>query len=251
MTRMSGVALLAVAAGLVALGRAEAKSVTSRGTGELPLLATYPLSVAEPSDLTINETGTTLWTVTNHPARVYQLDSEGKTVKTLDFVGEDLEGIAYDRSDHTLWVAEENRREIIHLDLDGGVLSRHALDLVGEKNCGIEGLCLDGQGRMFALNEKRPGLFIELGGDKSIMARRELMFAKDYSGMAADRKHDGFWIVSDKSQELILWSPRAGVLKEYRLPFAKAEGVAVDHAAKRIYIVSDSEQKLYVYRLRD
>jgi uncharacterized protein YjiK len=38
-------------------------------------------------------------------------------------------------------------------------------------------------------------------------------------------------------------------MKQYHLPFPKAEGIAVDETAKRIYIVSDSEKKLYVFRL--
>ena len=33
------------------------------------------------------------------------------------------------------------------------------------------------------------------------------------------------------------------------LPFEKAEGVAVDAAAGRVYIVSESEDRLYVYSI--
>lgn len=236
--------------GLVTLGAAYSKPLHPPGAIGLDLIATYPLTVAEPSDLAIDESGTRLWTVGGTPDRVYQLDLHGKTVKTLSFVGADLEGVAYDRSDHTLWVAEENRRELVHLDLDGGVLSRHPLDLVGEKNSGIEGICLDDKGHLFALNEKRPGMFLELDSGHAISARRDVRFAKDYSGVAFDVKSGGFWIVSDQSQGLYLWSRKAGVVQRHPLPFRKAEGVAVDQATDRIYIVSDSENALYVYGLR-
>ena len=74
-------------------------------------------------------------------------------------------------------------------------------------------------------------------------------FALDYSGLTWDPKRSSFWIVSDQSRALYLWSPKSGVLEEYGLPFPKAEGIAVDEAAKRIYIVSDSENRLYVFRL--
>lgn len=232
------------------LGLARSRPLPPPEAAGLRLIETFPLGVAEPSDLAIDESGTVLWTVGGSPDRVYQLDLRGKIVKTLSYVGSDLEGIAYDRSDRTLWVAEENRREIIHLDLDGGVLSRHQLDLSGEKNSGIEGLCLDDKGHMFALNEKRPGLLLELDAGHSISARRDVRFAKDYSGIAFDPKSGDFWIVSDQSQELYLWSRQTGVALRHPLPFPKAEGVAVNDAGDRIYIVSDSENKLYVYELR-
>ena len=246
---MGRMAALAVAAASIGLGTVHAKPQAPPRSAALHLIATYPLSVAEPSDLAIDESGTRLWTVGNTPPRVYQLGLDGQVVKTLNFVGEDLEGVAYDRNDRTLWVAEENRRELIHLDMNGDVLSRHRLDLAGEKNSGLEGICLDDKGQLFAVTEKRPGLFLELGAGRSISARRNVDFAEDYSGIAYDRKQGCFWIVSDKSQALYLWSRHAGVVQRYALPYEKAEGVAVDDAAKRIYIVSDSENKLYVYRL--
>jgi len=220
----------------------------SQGMAAAPrLIATHALTINEPSDLTIDETGQILWVVTNKPERVYQLDLSGAVVKTLDYVGQDLEAIAYDRSDRTLWVAEENRREIVHLDLDGKVLSRHPLGLTGEKNSGLEGLCLDDKRRMFALNEKRPGLFLELKADRTLATQLELSFAKDYSALTYSPAHGCFWIVSDQSQSLYLWSPKKGVTERYDLPCTKAEGVAVDEAKNRLYIVSDSENKLYVY----
>lgn len=213
------------------------------------LVATYPLTLNELSDLTIDETGSILWVVTNKPDRVYQLDVAGKVTKTLAYTGEDLEGIAYDRSDRTLWIAEENRREIVHLDLEGNVLSRHRLGLVGEKNSGLEGLCLDDKQHLFALNEKRPGLFLELAADLSIAKRVELSFAKDYSAITYSREHGCFWVVSDQSQALYLWNPKQGVLEQHALTVPKPEGVAVDEARKRLYIVSDSEPALYVYEI--
>jgi uncharacterized protein YjiK len=251
MRRIGRVVVPVLALALLMLGRSESKPVARPEIQPLSLrlLSTHALSFAEPSDLTINESGTVLWTVTNHPARVYQLDLNGNVVQTLHYAGADLEAIAYDRSDKTLWVVEERRREIIHLDLRGDVLSKTPLDLAGEPNSGPEGICLDEKHRMFLLNEKRPGLFVELNADLSIAAKQGLDFAKDYSGLAYDRKKACFWIVSDQSKKLYLWSKKKGVLGEYSLPFRKAEGVAVDEAANRIYIVSDSENKLYVYEM--
>jgi uncharacterized protein YjiK len=231
---------------LIACGCAQA---APPALGAPRLIETHPLTISEPSDLAIDETGKILWTVTNKPAKVYQLDLAGNVVKTLKYVGRDLEGIAYDPADHTLWVTEERTREIVHLNLEGEVLKTYALDLVGKPNSGPEGICLDDRGRMFLLNEKEPGLFIELNRDLSIATKNPLGFAIDYSGLTYGRKAGGFWIVSDQSQKLFFWTKAKGVVSECALPFPKPEGVAVDEAAKRIYIVSDSENKLYVYRM--
>ncbi len=242
-------ATLAVA--LLVLGVFGCKSSQSTApppNAPLPLVASYALGLSEPSDLAIDETGTILWTVTNNPDSVYQLDLTGKRVKTLKYAGQDLEGITYDRSDQTLWVAEENRREVVHLDLDGNVLSRKQLSLTGEVNSGLEGICLDDAGRMFLLNEKNPGLFIQLDPALSIAAKDTLYFAGDYSGLSYQPGSASFWIVSDQSQRLYRWSKTLGVLKEYGLPYSKAEGVAFDPATNLVYIVSDLENKLYVYQ---
>ena len=215
----------------------------------LTLLSTDSLSIAEPSDLTINPKGTALWTVTNNPARVYKLDLHGRVTKRLNYHGVDLEGIAYDVSDSTLWVAEEVQRAIVHLDLDGNVLSRTLIDLPGEPNHGPEGLCLNAAHQMFVLNEQNPGMFVELNPDLTILRREILSFAQDYSGLAARPFADQYWIVSDLDQKLILWNKQSGVIGEQSLPYPKAEGVACNEAAHLIYIISDSEQKLYTYRV--
>lgn len=218
------------------------------GLKALHLEATHPLTITEPSDLAIDETGRTLWTVTNKPARVYQLDLDGNVTKTLSYVGRDLEGIAYDPASRTLWVTEERTRELVHLSLDGEILGRTTLDLPGKPNHGPEGITLDDRGRMFLVNEKDPGLFVELNKDHAVSARRPLEFANDYSGITYDRKKACFWIVSDQSQALFLWSKSKGVIGQFPLGFPKAEGVAVDETARAVYVVSDSENKLYVYR---
>jgi uncharacterized protein YjiK len=213
----------------------------------LQLLAVYPLSIIEPSGLAIDDSATCLWTVTNNPEKVYQLDLSGNVIRTLSYSGRDLEGIAYDSSDSTLWVAEEDRREIVHLDLTGAVLSRHRLDLTGEPNSGLEGICFDDQGRMFVLNEKLPGLLVALNPDYSIETSQTLTFAEDYSDVCFSRLSGCFWIVSDQSQRLYHFDRANGVRGRYVLPFHKGEGVAFDAAANRVYVVSDSENKLYVY----
>lgn len=220
-----------------------------QGDSRLILLSSYPLDVHEPSGLALDAARSSLWTVGNHPQRIYRLSLEGQVREILGFEGDDLEGIACDPSDATLWVVEEKRREVVHLDANGEVAARRQLDLAGEPNSGLEGISLDSNGTLYVLNEKNPGLFITLNDDLSIKNRRQLGFAEDFSALDYHRGRDSFWILSDQSQALFLWNPREGVTATYPLPFDKAEGVAVDEVDDLIYVVSESEDRLYVYAI--
>jgi len=212
----------------------------------MPLLETHIMTIQEPSDVAIDDTGTILWTVTKQPQRVYQLDLTGNVIKELSYHGTDLEGVAYDPRDKTLWILEEESREVIHLDLTGAELGRSATLLTGQHNHGLEGICLSDSGVIFVVNEKSPGLFMRLKSDLTENYRLGLGFARDFSGIAYDIPRQSFWITSDESQRLYRWTPNQ-VIEQYSLPFAKPEGVAYDPAHHRIYVVSDATNGLYVF----
>ena len=74
-----------------------------------------------------------------------------------------------------------------------------------------------------------------------------LNFAQDYSGICYNYADSNYIIVSDESQQLIVWNPDANVIQSFSLDIQKAEGVVYNAINNRIYIVSDSEQKLYIY----
>jgi len=238
-----------VAASLMAgCGGGASSSVAPQPLPQLPLVESHLLTIPEPSDVTIDDSGTRLWMVGNHPEMVYQLDLKGNLVKTLSYVGQDLEGVAFDRRDSTLWVTEENLRRVVHLDLNGTVLSKRNLGFTGETNSGLEGICLNDSSRMFVLNEKHPGIFIGLDSTLTVALMDTITFAKDFSGMTYNPQKGCFWIVSDQSERLILWNPPNTVIAEYQLPFPKPEGVAFDPVSDLVYVVSDSTNTLYVYR---
>ena len=115
MRQMRKPAFRALVTSVFVLGCGASKPVEPKPSETLRLIATHPLDFGEPSDLAINRAGTILWTVTNHPEKVYQLDLAGNRVRTLNYEGHDLEGVVYDPSDSTLWVAEENRREVVRM----------------------------------------------------------------------------------------------------------------------------------------
>lgn len=239
--------LVLYACGLLACGKSGTGD-NERRDGPLTLVEEYDVDISEPSGLTIDAAGKRLWTVGDNE-RVYELDLRGQILKVLDYRGRDPEGISYDASDSTLWLVEERRREIVHIDLDGKLLFSRRLELEGEANNGLEGICRDGDGVLFVLNEKSPGLFIRLKQDRSIDSSEMLEFADDYSGLFCAGQRGVFWIVSDQSEMLYRWDRNSGALKRYELPFSSAEGIAIDAATERIYIVSDRASKLFVFVL--
>lgn len=99
------------------------------------------------------------------------------------------------------------------------------------------------------LNEKNPGLFIELAADLSIKAEHQLDFAQDYSGLAHDSLQDRFWILSHEDSMLYLWDRDEGGVSFYKVPYAKVEGVAINQSSSRLYIVSETGRTLYAYAL--
>jgi uncharacterized protein YjiK len=240
--------ILALCIGVfVACGKDGAGSA-QRADSRLTLVEEYAVDIKEPSGLTIDAAGKRLWTVGDNE-RVYELDLQGRIRKVLDYRGRDPEGISYDPSDTTLWLVEERRREVVHIDLDGTLLLSRSLDLEGEANNGLEGICRDEAGVLYVLNEKEPGLFMRLGSDLSIESSEILEFADDYSGLFCAGQRGVFWVLSDQSEMLYRWDRNSGVLNRYELPFPSAEGLAIDAAAGRIYIVSDRAAKLFVFEL--
>jgi len=81
----------------------------------------------------------------------------------------------------------------------------------------------------------------------------------DFSGLSYDSQRDTLWIASDKGQCLFHYDwKRDQVLQRLDLLLndgsksrrvRKAEGVAVDPQRGRVYVVSDRDAELYVFKL--
>lgn len=211
------------------------------------LIGIYSLEVPEPSGLTLNTDGTALYTVSDPPDnRVYRLNLDGKVVETLSYVGNDLEGICFDARDGTLWLVEESLYEIVHLDTSGVELGRYAIDFSGSSGSGFEGITLVDD-RFFVLNEAQPGTLLEIDSLFQVVETNTLSFAIDYSGICMNDSTGELMIVSHESQGLYISDNSGEVLRSANLDIDQAEGVDYNAGSNRLYIVSDSEEKLYVY----
>ena len=217
---------------------------------QLQHLQTYKLSFGEPSGIAYNEKENIFWIVSGSDQRVYKTDSTGVILKTLLYEGDDLEGIALDSSTTSLWIVEERKRELLQLDLDGNVLQKVSIPLPGKVNSGLEGTVQNEKGTIFLLNEKAPGKFVELNSNLTIKSQREIYFADDFSDMVYSQKEKCFFILSDESSAMYKWTAEKGVIQKFTLPLRKFEGVAINAAADKFFLVNDETKELWIYSLK-
>jgi len=227
---------------------------------ELELIESYPLEISDPSGLTLDISGDFLWTVSDDPGgHIYKLSFTGEILGVLaGYEGDDLEGITMNPNDSTLWVAEEKLRQIIQLTTEGEVLQ--VVDVPVESNNlndGLEGIAWNPENdHVFILNEKNPRKFIELNNDFEIVRYEAIDFGAPYdmadlAGLFYLQENDEFWIVSDESEKIVVTDSNLNPLRAYQLPYDKFEGIAVDLANNRLYLVNDQKNEFFVFQLPD
>ena len=71
----------------------------------LAILAEYPLSINSPSGLSLTYDKKSLWTVSDRPGgSIYNIDFEGRLIKSLKYSGTDMEGVASSDDDGSVFV---------------------------------------------------------------------------------------------------------------------------------------------------
>ena len=213
----------------------------------LELIASYNINVKEPSGLTIDKSGTVLYTVSDNTGKIYKLSTDGILLKIYDFQGDDLEGVSVYKNNKLL-LAEERMKQVVEYNLTTLSSIRHSIDYENnEANSGIEGLTYkENDGTTFILNEKNQGKLIRLRADFSVIAEYNLNFASDYSGVFYDSTTNNLWILSDQNKTLNKCTLMGALIEKYSVNINQPEGIAISD--DKIFIVSDAESKLYVYR---
>jgi uncharacterized protein YjiK len=217
--------------------------------GKLTLISSHQLTVSEPSDLSLSDVQGEFFTVSDETGKIYRISSEGVTLETLNYTGDDLEGITYHEG--YLYAAEEEFRQIVKLDMDGYEKSRKTIDIsVRTVNKGLEGLTCDSNSNRFFAVTEQPGLLIEIDSELNKISETDLTFAEDYSGIFFDSRSDSLWILSDESHTVTKCDFRGSPQKSYSIDeIEQPEGIAIDFSLGRIYFVCDKSSRLYVYRM--
>ena len=242
----------------------------------------------EPSGLTLNADGSALYTVSDDTKAIFKLDLKGRLcVSESFFIGvDDLEGIAISADGSSLFLVQEEANAILLVDLESRrEVSRRPLEGMNNyhsirhyfpdipDNKGLEGITVNARNNhVFVVKEGRPGLLIEVSADLQTILNTRVLSADngfvhasvkakklDFSGLSYDSIRDTIWITSDQGQCLFhydwnsdqvlqaidLKTGNGGKFKRIR----KSEGVAIDPVHKRMYVVSEQDQMLYVYEI--
>jgi uncharacterized protein YjiK len=218
-----------------------------------PEVLTYnlsePIPIPEPSglDLSFDENG--FWVVSDQNSKVYLIDSWGKEIKSFEVKGEDLEGITV-VNDSLLAIVLERTREVVILDTSGNEMNRATLNLEGELNSGLEGITYNPEKKIFyVLNEKNPRLLITLNENLNELKRDTIKFAKDFSGIFFDDNDNSLWILSDESQRIFKTNLSGIPIEEFKIKVVQPEGITLNKARTKLFIVSDVTGNLYVFDL--
>jgi len=218
---------------------------------KMEFIESFLLDIAEPSGLSWALNHKDFIVVDDRTNQAYIIDKKGKQLSQFPYVGDDTEGVTIDELNSSIWIAEEAESKLKELDANGVELNSYKIEINrGSKKKGLEGLTYDSKKQIFyILNEGEPGLLIKWQVNSGIISQKQLQFAQDYSGIFFDNAEQSLWIVSDQSQKLFYCDENAVVKQSFDLDYGKAEGIVVDLPNKRIYIVSDSERRLYIYKI--
>ena len=213
------------------------------------LLKTIKLEVPEPSGLTFSTDLKTLWTVSDENSTAYNLNTDGKILKSFKLNGFDLEGITA-LNDSVLVVIFERTREVAIVDTSGREIKRYKLDIPGNDNKGIEGIAFDpASEHFFIIKEKNPCLLFEYDFDFNLLKKDTLTFSSDVSGLYYDKANNFLWILSDENSSVNIIDMQREVQQKIYFNLSQPEGITYNPDEKLLYVISDSEEEMYIFQI--
>jgi len=225
------------------------KEKEEKPVDKITLLGSYDIPVPEPSGLTLASDQNGFWTVSDEDCTLYKLNEYGKIIKRIKVNGFDLEGVTI-IDEATLAIVLERTREVVILDTSGTELHRVKINLEGELNSGLEGITYNDSTKYFYIvNEKDPVLIIELDGDLNEVKRDTIKFVADVSGIFYDGNNNMLWILSDENQMVVKTDMKLNIITKFNISVIQPEGITINRKNDRMYIISDKEEKLSVYKI--
>lgn len=210
----------------------------------LPLVA-YNLPVSEPSGLSYCAATNTLYMVSDAHPEIFEMSLDGKILRTISAVGSDFEGICLSKNNDTIFVVEEANYMVAKFLQNGQRVGSFKAVLSSDIKHALEGITIDNNYNIYLLNEKFPCYLAQYSYSGSENWKKEISYTTDVSEVLYDAKTDCLWVLSDESQALLKLTKEGALLNRWSLPIVQPEGLAMTN--DKIYIVSDTEAKLYVF----
>jgi uncharacterized protein YjiK len=76
-----------------------------------------------------------------------------------------------------------------------------------------------------------------------------LKFSKHVYGLCFDEANQFLWMLSDESQLVIKTDLNGKLLQKIDITIAQPEGITLSEDGKKLYIVSDNKETLYVFNV--
>lgn len=242
----------------------------------------------EPSGLAISAETGQLWTLSDDHSAVFRFAADDPETAVIIPVDENaMEAITLLEAKSEFYTINEDKRRIARFSIaDGQRIDRKKVqnmkgyagirDTVKAAggNSGFEGLTWHPQrGTLFAVLEGPPGLLVEISADLETILSSVSLTAKrgftdpdnpgakvDFSGVAYDAKRKCFWVLSDEAERVFLFDPDSEKVTQSlslewvnkqgkRESVKKPEGIALSPEGDLLYVVSDSEARLYQWQI--
>lgn len=212
---------------------------------KLALVEDFKVDIEEPSDLVFADGE--LYGISDRHGWIYRIDvtgsNDGDTDKVLDVDRHDLEALAWD-GEHFL-VGDESSGKVWRVSGNGDTRDPVELPDLTDGNSGIEGLTFDADGVLLVGKEKDPAQIFVVDGED--VSEHDVDFADDVSALSWNAWDAKLYALSDEEHALYRLNKDFEKTKAWRLPIEHPEGLAFD--GDTVYVVSDSEARLYVFEL--
>ncbi len=217
----------------------------------LELQEVHHLDIEDPSGLSRSHLPDHLFTVSDNSGKIYLINLQGEIIQKIDVNGDDLEGIEYLEEDSIIYVLEERLKWVISLKTDGTVIDTFLLDIPNlNVNDGPEGIAYNPvEKHFYIVNEKNPSKLYVYDSLFNLLSEYKLGFATDYSSADFEQQDNYLWILSHESKILARCNVQGVPDILYYTGVPKGEGVVVDSANQRVYIVCDLTSNLYIFKM--
>lgn len=208
--------------------------------------AEYTLDISEPSGIAYNSIKNSLFVVSDGRSDIFEIDFTGVVKSIIPTSGSDLEGIAFSINCDTMYMVEETKQLVSIFSSSGTFLRSFPVNVATNPNHALEGITRNNiDGRLTVLNEKLPCMLLEFNNTSEIR-RKEINYTIDISDIFFEESSNYYWVVSHESQKILKLSHDFNLISEWSIPVIQAEGITI--VLDKIYVVSDTENKMYVFQ---